>query len=469
MRARRLQSIAKQRSLDPVSRLGSSAALDPEAALEPYDPRRGHGPWNQSLAAHFLRRALGGPRPGQVAEALTWGPERLADSVFQPRDLAAEQSWDRLGDRLAASGEREPLAAWWLQKMIQQDRAPGARLSLFWHDHFACTWSKVRNGGQMLAQHRSFESLGEGEFGKLLAALARDPAMLRFLDNDVNRRGAPNENLAREIMELFSLGLGAYDEADVQQAARALTGRTVRQGRYHFEPMHHDRATKQVFGSEVANGDDLVEEIVRQDSCAQFMVAKLWRYYVSPEPAQAVVDLLADRWRDRGLNVAWLIEQMLRSRAFYSAEALGSLVRSPIDLVVGTARAWGAKPDLRALESAATAMGQALFEPPGVQGWESGQAWIHTSAWIERMRFADQVSQGRDDWHRSVDLSQRFPARAAGQLRECLRELEACFLPGALDPERFEALHDALTTAESEQGFSDSMYALLCLPEYHLS
>lgn len=442
---------------------------DPEAALEPYDPGQGHGPWNEGLAAHFLRRALGGPRPTQVAEALKQSPQQLLDSVFQPRDVAAEEGWDRLGDSLAASGERERLAAWWLQKLIQQERAPGARLSLFWHDHFACTWSKVRDGGQMLAQHRSLLAWGEGGFAALLSALARDPAMLRFLDNDVNRRGAPNENLAREIMELFSLGLEAYDETDVQQAARALTGRTVRHRRYHFEPMHHDRETKQVLGAEIVDGEDLVEQIVRQDACARFIVGKLWRFYVSPEAPTEVIDLLASRWRAQDLDVSWLVRSMLQSRAFFSAESVGSLVRSPVDLVVGTARAWGGKPDLRSLESAATAMGQALFEPPGVQGWESGQAWIHTSAWIERMRFADQVSQGRSDWHRSVDMGQRFPARATGELRASLRELQACFLPGALEPDRFEALHDALASTKSDQSFATSMYALLCLPEYHLS
>jgi hypothetical protein len=104
-----------------------------------------------------------------------------------------------------------------------------------------------------------------------------------------------------------------------------------------------------------------------------------------------------------------------------------------------------------------------------VQGWESGQAWIHTSAWIERMRFADQVSQGRSDWHRNIDLEQRFPARGKGELRACLRELQACFLPGAMEAERFEALHDALASTESDARFASSMYALLCLPEYHLS
>jgi uncharacterized protein (DUF1800 family) len=449
--------------------LAAPMPRDPEAALEPYEPRRGHGPWNEALVAHFLRRSLGGPRPGQVDTAVQVSPQQLLHSVFQPRELAAEQAWDQLGDSLAASGERERLAAWWLQKLIQQERAPGARLSLFWHDHFACTWSKVRDGGQMLAQHRSFETLGEGRFSALLSGLARDPALLRFLDNDVNRRGAPNENLAREIMELFSLGLGAYDEVDVQQAARALTGRTLRHGRYHFEPLHHDRDPKRVLGAEIGDGDDLVELIVRQAACARFLASKLWRFYVSPEPPPEVIDLLASRWREQDLDITWLIRSLLSSRAFFSAEAVGSLVRSPVDLVVGTARAWGGRPDLRALESAASAMGQALFEPPGVQGWESGQAWIHTSAWIERMRFADQVSQGRSDWHRNIDLEQRFPARGKGELRACLRELQACFLPGAMEAERFEALHDALASTESDARFASSMYALLCLPEYHLS
>lgn len=435
---------------------------DPRAALEPYGPRRGHGPWNEALAAHLYRRAVGGPRPGQIEEALSQSPQQLCDSLFADRDHPREEQWDRLGGQLAANDERERLAAWWMQKLIAEDRAPGARLSLFWHDHFSCTWSKVGSGAQMLAQHRSFLAKGEGPFAELLEALARDPAMLRFLDNDVNRRGIPNENLAREIMELFALGVGAYDEHDVREAARALTGRTVRHGRYHFERMHHDRVSKSVLGEEIQDGDDLVALITSQEACSHFLVAKLWAFYVSPQADEELISQLAAEWREHELDTSWLVQRMLRSRAFFSQEALGSLVRSPVDLVVGTARAMGTKPDLRALDAAARAMGQALFEPPGVQGWEAGQAWIHTSAWIERMRFAEQVAEGQASWHRGGGL----PHGRGSDLSSRLHAMTNRLLPGLIGPSREQELRAAL---DGDADDSALAYAILCLPEYHLS
>ncbi|HEX9793027.1 MAG TPA: DUF1800 family protein, partial [Planctomycetota bacterium] len=342
---------------------------DPAQALAPYDPRAGHGPWDARLAAHLLRRALGGGTPRQARALARGGAAEAVASVFGASEPAREAAWERLGRAAALAGEDEGLAAWLLLALAQESRATGARLALFWHGHFACARSKVRENEFLRHQQQTLLDAGAGPFEQLALSIAREPAMLRFLDGDGNRRGTPNENLGREILELFVLGEGNYTEDDVKEGARCLTGRTVRRGRYMFVPEHHDPRPKAVLGRMIGDGDDFVRLAVAQPACPRFLIGKLWRFYVSPEPPQDVVDLLAERWREHGLETAWLLRSLLGSRAFFSAQAWRSLVKSPADYAVGVVRALAARPDFRRLARTCAAMGQALFEPPGVQGW----------------------------------------------------------------------------------------------------
>lgn len=442
---------------------------DPEQALASYEPSHGHGPWDERLAAHLLRRALGGPRPGQAAALARSAPAPALDALFAPREPAHADAWARAGAALAAAGERPRLAAWWLMKLAQDDRAPGTRLTLFWHDHFACAQSKVSDLGFLLRQHETFVALGEGPLEELLLAMARDPALLRFLDGDSNRRGLPNENLAREILELFALGVGNYSEGDIREAARALTGRLVRGRDYRFVPEYHDPGPKTVLGAAAPDGDALCRIAAAQPACARFLAAKLWRHYVSPDPPADAIELLAERWRERDLDVAWLLRTLLGSRAFFSAESYRSLVKSPADLVVGTVRALGAKPDFEACASACAEMGQELFEPPGVQGWAGGEAWIHAAAWLARANFAGRVAEGAEALTRGAALDALFPPRRRGDAESELSDLAGAFLGGDLPEPRARALRGAVEAAPDGVAFRAAAHAVLCAPEYHLA
>lgn len=453
------------RSDDPLA----PRPRDPGQALEPYDPARGHGPWDARLAAHLLRRAAGGPRPGQAARLARTTPAEAIDALFAARDPARTEAWARAGAALAASGERPRLAAWWLMKLTQEDRAPGARLTLFWHDHFACAQSKVADLGFLLRQHETFVALGEGPFLNLLLAMARDPALLRFLDGDSNRRGRPNENFARELLELFSLGVGNYTEQDIRTAARALTGRVVRGLDYRFIPEYHDHGAKAVLGADAPDGDELCRIAAAQPACARFLAAKVWRFYVSPEPPEDVIELLAARWRAHGLKVAWLVRSLLASRAFYSAESYRSLVKSPVDYVVGVVRALGAKPDFEACARACGAMGQELFEPPGVQGWAGGEAWIHSSAWLARVNFAGRVAEGAGELVRGAAVDSLFPPQRRPDADAALSDLAAVFLGGDLPEPRARALSAAVAEAPESCSFRAAAHAVLCAPEHHLA
>jgi uncharacterized protein (DUF1800 family) len=450
---------------------------DPERALEAYDPAHGHGPWDERLAAHLLRRAVGGPRPGQAEALARAAPAAAVDGLFASRVPSREEAWDRSGAALATGGERSRLAAWWLMKLAQEERAPGARLTLFWHDHFACAQSKVGDLGFLFAQHRSFAALGEGRFLELLLALARDPALLRFLDGDSNRRGLPNENLAREILELFTLGLGSYEEEDVREAARALTGRVVRGRAYRFVPEYHDPGAKKVLGTDAPDGDAVCRAAVAHPACARFLAAKLWRFYVSPDPPADVIALLAERWRARDLDVAWLLRTLLGSRAFFSAESYRTLVKSPADFVVGTVRALGAAPDYEECARACAAMGQELFEPPGVQGWADGEAWMHSAAWLARVNFAARVADGAPELTRGAALDELFPPRRRGDADAVIADLSRALLGGELPALRTRALRRALvdatdtasSAADTTAKFRACAHAILCAPEAHLA
>lgn len=436
---------------------------DPAEALAAYRPESGHGPWNVATAAHLLRRALGGSSPAERARVLEQGPAAALDALFRPPAPERLERWERLGRRLAPQGI-EALAGWWLLKLVEAREAPGPRLTLFWHDHFATSADKVTDTGLLLEQHQTFVRYGEGPFEDLLRAVAWDPAMLRFLDGDSNRRGLPNENLAREILELFSLGPGHYTEHDIREAARALTGRTVRRGRPVQVPEHHDPGPKTVLGQKVQDGDDLVRVIVAREACPRFLIRKLWRFYVSPEPREDCVELLAGTWREHGLEVRWLVRTLLASRAFFSREAWRSRVKSPVELVVDAARAGGLRPDYVALARACTRMGQSLFRPPGVQGWQEGEAWIHSAAWIERCNFAARFAAGGFG---SLGLTKD----PAGWDRPLLRVLGGG--PAALtrrlallflDRERGSGALEQAGSAD----LSSLLQTTLCLPESHL-
>jgi len=446
--------------------------LNPQQALEIYDPRSGHGPWEAAQVGHLLARALGGAKPGQIEELIKVGPAKAMDFLFEPDQEMLEAAWMGIGEPLSVDKDRAKLAAWWMMKMVQDDRVTGSRLVLFWHNHFATTWSKVADSEMIYRQHLLFLEKGAGSFENFLLAVAKDPAMLVFLDNDSNRRGLANENLARELMELFSLGEGHYSERDVKEASRALTGRSVDKGRYRFISLHHDEAAKTVLGTTVHDGDDLVRTVVAQESCPRFLAQKLWAFYVAPEIQDDVLDLLVSRWRENYLDITWFLQTVLGCRAFYESTSMGSLVKSPVDYVIGAMRALGGRPDPRELERSASGMGQTLFEPPGVQGWEGGEAWIHTASWIARTRFAADVSAGRREMLRKAPMESLFPMRRRRNVRTALEDLLRALLPGGLSPARHRALLVTLEELESNsdaQRFQEMAYAVLCLPEFHMS
>ncbi|HUH91588.1 MAG TPA: DUF1800 domain-containing protein [Casimicrobiaceae bacterium] len=297
------------------------------------------------------------------------------------------------------------LRGWWVGEMLASPSPLTERMTLFWHNHFVSAQQKVRLAELMYRQNVTLREHALGNFGDLLHAIARDPAMLVYLDGAHNRKGAPNENFARELMELFTLGEGSYSERDVKEAARAFTGWSLNRetGRFVFRPFLHDYGEKTVLGrSGRLDGDDVLDLLLARPETAEFVTRKLWREFVSPDPDEGEVKRIAARFRDSRYDIKVALSALLTADAFYAPENRGALVKSPVDLVVGTLHQFGMRPgDAAPFAVAAATMGQNLFGPPNVKGWPGGDAWINSSTLLARKSFLDRLFRADDAAGRS--------------------------------------------------------------------
>jgi uncharacterized protein (DUF1800 family) len=284
---------------------------------------------------------------------------------------------------------------WWLREMLATPSPLTERMTLFWHGHFATSLQKVYSAKLMYQQNALLRRESLGNFGAMLHGIARDPAMLIYLDNAGSRKQAPNENFAREVMELFTMGEGHYGERDVKEAARAFTGYSLEResGTFRWRPMLHDRGEKTVLGRTGRfEGKDVIDILLAQQETAEFISAKLWREFVSPSPDAKETKRLAGVFRDARYEVKPLMRALLLSNAFWADENRGVLVKSPVDLVVGTLRLFQVQPvDMRPAVIACATLGQNPFAPPNVKGWPGAEAWINSSTLLGRKQLIERL------------------------------------------------------------------------------
>ena len=287
------------------------------------------------------------------------------------------------------------LKAWWLSEMLATDSPLSERMTLFWHNHFTSSLQKVRSSGLMYRQNALLRRHALGSYGELLHAASKDPAMLVYLDSATNRRGQPNENFAREVMELFTLGEGRYAEGDIKEAARAFTGWSIDRetGTFLWRPMAHDDGVKTLFGrSGNFRGEDVLALLLEQSATAEHVVGKLWREFVSPQPDAAELKRIAGAFRASGYQVRVALRELLLSDAFWAPANRGALIKSPVELVVGTLRQFDiAVADPLPLALVLRGMGQDVFSPPNVKGWPGGEAWITSQSLLARKQFLERV------------------------------------------------------------------------------
>lgn len=355
-------------------------------------------------------------------DAVTPPPGWIDEPIVSPRALRAMSEEERKAERQRALRQALELRGWWLREMVATPSPLTERMTLFWHNHFVSAQPKVRWARLMYRQNVLLREHALGSLGALLHAIAKDPAMLVYLDGATSRRGAPNENFAREVMELFTLGEGNYSESDVKEAARAFTGWSIDpdRGTFVYRPWLHDDGEKTVLGRTGRfDGDAVLDLLLEQPATASFIVGKLWREFVSPRPDAVRVEAIAQRLRASGYDLRVALRELLLQPEVVARRGDDALVKSPVELVVGFIRQSGAEPTQPAgLAIALAAMGQNLFAPPNVRGWPGGEAWINTQTLLARKQFLDRALPRGAARPAAMDTATTMEAGAAGQFAE---------------------------------------------------
>ncbi len=408
--------------------------------------------------------------------------------IMQGDSAAAAQRRKQLDQKNRQATRSINLA--WLDEMVNSDAQLREKMSLFWHGHFAC-----RNLNSFFQQQliNIIREHALADFGTLLTAISKSPAMLQFLNNQQNRKNSPNENFAREVMELFTLGRGNYTETDVKEAARAFTGWGFNiQGEYQFRAFHHDTGTKTVLGKTGnLTGEEVLEILLQQKQTAIFLCTKMYRFFVNEKVNPEHVKWLANRFYESGYQVKSLLKDMFTADWFYAPENVGTHIKSPVELLVGIRRQLPMQiqnQDIQLLIQ--RALGQILFYPPNVAGWPGGKTWIDSSSLLLRLRLPQMLNTTEGiaiNVKADDDAEMGMAKRAAGALNKfslgATIDWQKAFEPFKKLPEnkQFESLtagflQTRLPEKEFMMQFVDDKndlrklaISLMSLPEYQLS
>ncbi len=382
--------------------------------------------WDETDAAHLLNRAAFGGTPAEVKAThekglavavrelveLTgdaaqvsppdWAHPRNIRAIRMQLKTARAEAQDFQGKvrevRMTEGENFLDLRRWWLERMMNGPAPLLEKMTLFWHGHFATSAQKVKDAYWMWLQNDTLRRNAFGNFATLVKTISRDPAMMIYLDLQQNREEHPNENWARELMELFTVGIGNYTEEDVRASARAFTGYRINYTtqQFRFAPFQQDHKNKTFMGrSGALNGDDIIDILVSKPACAQFIGRKLWRFFAEDDPPQQVVDAVAGAIRSHNYEIRPVLREIFSSAEFYSDRVKRTQIKSPVQYIVQTAKLLDTKlPSPIVAQNAMRQMGQILFAPPNVKGWDGGKAWISTSTLLFRYNFANYLING---------------------------------------------------------------------------
>jgi len=463
-------------------------------ALRPYA-----GPWDDRLAAHLLRRAGFSGSPDEIARFAAMGARDAAEALIHftasPDDAPSVMPYpnprrvafagmDDMAKRDAAKARRQAAVAnirdlqlWWLGRMLTTTAPLQEKMTFFMHGHF--TTAAIQKGvwpNLVLGQNQLFRQYALGNLHDLTRAVSQDPAMLLYLDNAENNKSRPNENYARELMELFTLGIGNYTEEDIRQSARAFTGWTIdrRTGEFAFDARTHDDGPK-TFLSRTGNfdGKDIVDIIYQQRAAETFWATSLLSAFVYNDPEPELVDAFANAIARNRFELAPTMSMLLRSNVFYSDRAYRALVKSPVEFVVGAHKQMGLTTIVDGTPAALNAMGQILFYPPNVAGWPGGANWLTSQMLIARENFVAKLVN-------APDMAQStWMAQVPMDAGKASRELVATILQGDVPMEAYQQLIAFLNGAGTsalgmfsaenyQERVRGAAYLTMAMPAYQL-
>ena len=488
------------------------------ALLRPYEPTAAD-PFDAVKAAHLLNRAGFGGTAEEIEKVRKLGPAAAVDWLLSFPDAGAEkQNPSDLPDFSAIKdfpknfrdlrrmfrdkspeelqklrmmlqrGNREAqiaTARWWLNRMAFGPHPLQEKLTLFWHGHFTTSSRDERSAWLIWRQNELLRRKAAGNFHAFVKEISRDPAMLQYLNNNQNRKGRPNENYARELMELFTLGIGNYTEDDVKAAARAFTGWASEGDEFVFRRGQHDDGPKTFFGrTGNFDGDDIIEMLMRHKACAPYVAGKLFRFFAYEDAEQGVPEALGRVLREADYDLRPVLKVLLTSKAFYSQKAIGAQIKSPVQLVIGTVRLLGIDlPPMQLLQRSLNQMGQVPFNPPNVKGWPGGQTWINSATLFARYNTCVFLAGGSVpaggggpgrrrrflDENPKLRLRAKFKPDAAGTAEETVDYWLARLIQRPVDAAKRKVLVDALGGKPGdEEAVRHMVQLIVSMPEYQL-
>lgn len=487
--------------------------------LQPYVPTKAD-PFDWTKAAHLLNRAGFGGTEEEIQKAIKLGPQGAVDWLMDfPDAPAEEQSQTDVPDLSSiedypkdyrtlrqmyvgkSEQERRELAMkfnrangqaiqatvqWWMKRMAYGPYPLQEKLTFFWHGHFTTSAKDERSASAMWQQNELLRRMSAGNFKQFVHQISRDPAMLDYLNNEQNRKQHPNENYAREVMELFTLGIGNYTETDVKQGARAFTGWAHDGDDFVYRKYFHDDGIKTFLG-QTGNfdGDDVIEIIFQQPSCPTFISRELFAWFAKPDPDPAVVNSLGQILKQNDWELRPLIRTILTSKIFYQPDTIGVQIKCPVQLVIGTTRQLNVEiPHLRGVGGALQQMGQVPFYPPNVKGWPGGNLWISTSSLFVRYNTAVYLAGGATlpefrtgkgggrsllragGGGEEVDFA---PAAPSEPSEEVVDHWVARLIGREIDKDKRQILIDTMNeSGDDSKGVKKVVQLIVSMPEYQL-
>jgi uncharacterized protein (DUF1800 family) len=421
---------------------------------------KAESPWTLFEAAHLLNRAGFGGSPSAIKDFHSLGREKAVDSLLDPgeainafpapdwsdKEVALADMRSRLDMRKEARKATRGLSredaekqrreaikqfqqlnrqqaleaqAWWFRRMLKSEAPLREKMTLFWHDHFATSVQKVKQTVLVFQQNELFRENALGSFKELTQKILLDPAMMLYLDTQNSKKGMPNENFAREVMELFTLGEGNYTEQDIHEAARAFTGYQINRlnGTVSHNTRQWDDGEKTLFGTTGKfNGTDVVNLIFEKKDPARFMAKKLWQFFVYEESSQSAITALAQIYQKENFQTGALLREIFLSKEFYSEAAMRTQIKCPVQYLVSILKQLEiAEPPVGFPIVAQQQLGQILFLPPNVAGWDWGQAWINTNTLLTRYNLAGFITKGSSGEDKSMtDEKTKIPGMGGG-------------------------------------------------------
>ncbi|HWB53241.1 MAG TPA: DUF1800 domain-containing protein [Tepidisphaeraceae bacterium] len=493
--------------------------IDLHPLLQPYVPNKTDS-YDWTKAAHLLNRAGFGGTEEEIQKAMKLGPQGAVDWLMDFPDAPAEEqsqtdvpdlssiaeypsSFKELRQMFAGKSEEErkelrqkfqranaeavrASVQWWLTRMAYGPNPMQEKLTLFWHGHFTTSARDERSATAMWQQNELLRRMSAGNYKEFVHLISKDPAMLDYLNNEQNRKQHPNENYAREVMELFTLGIGNYTEQDVREGARAFTGWAHDGDEFIFRKYFHDDGIKTFLG-QTGNfdGDDVINIIFEQPACPRFISKELFEWFVRPAPDPSLVNSMAEVLKENNWELRPLLRTMLTSKIFYHPDTIGVQIKCPIQLVVGTTRQLNVEiPRLRGIAGALQQMGQVPFYPPNVRGWPGGNSWISTSSLFVRYNtdvylaggstlpaFFRQRGGGRTLMHaggggETVDFDPSSPSEPSN---EVVDHWVARLIARPIADDKRQVLLNALNEAgDDSQGIKKVVQLIVSMPEYQL-